>query len=222
MQKEPSTPPAVEQRRSLVAHVRTTLLTGVALVLPLIVTVWLFIAVVGPLDHFLQPLFDRVFGRRLPGLGFLTLLVFLYVIGLVGRNVAGRMVFGALERLFLRIPVARSVYNAIKELSSAFALDGSRSTFREVCMVEYPRPGILAMGFVTSRVRIADDHGEREMVTVFIPHPPNPASGVFVAVPVEQVFTARMTVEEGLKMVLSSGIVAPAVVRLQSSTRDRA
>src|SRR5438067_2192332 len=109
----PSKPPS--RRKTVLAHIRATLLTGIVLVLPVTVTLWLFTLIVLPLDGFLQPLYHRAFGRHLPGLGFVTLLLLVYLAGLIARNVAGRMFFGGLERVFSQIPVARSVYHATKE-----------------------------------------------------------------------------------------------------------
>ena len=201
-------------RLSTFGHIRATLLTGLALVLPLVVTVWVFSVVVLPLDAWLQPLLVRAVGRTIPGLGLLTLLVLLYVVGLIGRNVLGRLVFGVLENIFRHIPGASSVYNATKELLAAFNLgnDGAPA-FREVCVIEYPRVGLYALGFVTSRVAFVAADGVHSTMTVFIPNPPNPATGQFVVVPEADVISIDLTVEEGIKMVLSGGLVAPAEIR---------
>ncbi len=202
--------------KSLVGHIRSTLLTGVVLTLPLAVTLWLFAIVVLPVDGVLQPLFHRALGRHVPGLGLTAVLLFLYAVGLFGRGVPGRVFFNFLEWLFLQIPIARSVYNATKELLGALRIDRHQGTFREVCMIEYPRPGVLAMGFVTRRVDVFTESGEaRAMATVYVPNPPNPATGNFVLVPEGDVHLVDMSVEDGLKMVLSGGIVAPNAVRMR-------
>lgn len=204
--------------RSLVGHIRSTLLTGVILTLPLAVTLWLFAIVVLPVDGVLQPLFHRALGRHVPGLGLVAVILLLYGVGLFGRGVPGRMLFNFLEWLFLQIPVARSVYNATKELLGALHVDRHEGTFREVCMIEYPRPGVLAMGFVTRRVEVfAADGTMRSMATVYVPNPPNPATGNFVLVPEADVYRVDMSVEDGLKMVLSGGIVAPNTVRMRGT-----
>ncbi len=210
MQLDPDPPPP-----SALAHVRATLLTGLALVLPLVVTVWIFSIVLLPLDAWLQPVLARTTGHTIPGLGLLTLIVLLYVVGLVGRNVLGRMFFGMLEAVFRVIPGANTVYHATKELLGAFNLNQSGApAFREVCLLEYPCRGLYALGFVTNRVRLLEDGGEREAVTIFIPNPPNPATGQFVVAPRCEVIGVNLTVEEGVKMVLSGGLVAPGALRL--------
>ena len=207
--------------RPLLTHIRSTLLTGLALVLPLVVTLWLFSVVVLPLDAWLQPLLARAVGRTIPGLGLLTLIVLLYGVGLVGRNVLGRMFFGTLESIFGHIPGASSVYNATKELLGAFNLSGGGApAFREVCLVEYPRRGIYALGFVTSRVTLLRPDGACDAVTVFIPNPPNPATGQFAVVPAVEIIAVNLTVEEGIKMVLSGGLVAPTDIRLPLRRED--
>ncbi len=210
-------PPSLEAPpRSVWGHIRSTLLTGLALVLPLVVTVWVFSVVVLPLDRWLQPLLTRAVGRPVPGLGLLTLLVLLYLAGLVGRNVLGRMAFNMLESFLRRVPGASTVYTATKELLAAFSLGGDGTTaFREVCLIEYPRTGIFGLGFVTSRLEVTDADGARDAVTVFVPNPPNPATGQFVIVPAGEVIAVDLSVEEGIKMVLSGGLVAPAAIRRQ-------
>lgn len=207
--------------RSALSHIRARLLTGAALVLPLAVTVWVFSVVVLPLDHWLQPWLTRAAGHEVPGLGLLTLLVLLYVVGLLGRHVLGRMFFDVLESGLRHVPGASSVYSATKELLAAFNLgeDGA-SAFREVCLIEYPRPGLYALGFVTSRVELLDASGSHDTVTVFVPNPPNPATGQFVVVPVDHVFAVDLSVEEGIKMVLSGGLVAPAQIRMRTRSLD--
>jgi uncharacterized membrane protein len=212
-------PRARHERGSVVGHIRSTLLTGLILTLPLAVTLWLFAIVVLPVDGVLQPLFHRAFGRHIPGLGLAAVVLLLYGVGLFGRGVPGRMLFNFLEWLFLQIPVARSVYNATKELMGALNVDRDQRTFREVCMIEYPRPGVLAMGFVTRRVEVFNEEGRTQRTaTVYVPNPPNPATGNFVLVPEDDVHLVDMSVEDGLKMVLSGGIVAPSTVRMRAPT----
>lgn len=206
------------KRSSAVGHIQGTLLTGVILTLPLAVTLWLFAIVVLPVDGVLQPLFHRAFGRHIPGLGLTAVILLLYLVGLFGRGVPGRMLFNLLEWVFLQIPIARSVYNATKELLGALHLDRHQSTFREVCLIEYPRTGLLSMGFVTRRLVVhSPTLGARSMATVYVPSPPNPATGNFVLVPEADVTLVEMSVEDGLKMVLSGGIVAPGTVRMVGS-----
>jgi uncharacterized membrane protein len=206
-------------RRTFMANVRFTFVTGILLSVPFLFTLWLLKLVIFPLDNFLQPIFHRLFQRNLPGLGFLAILVFIFVVGLVGRNVPGRMFFGLLERVFLQIPVARNIYNATKELLAAFSFQNKKGTFREVCLVEYPRAGVWSMGFVTNRVTLVGTEKKRgeEMITVYIPSPPNPATGNFILVPVDHVFPVDMSVEEGLKMALSGGIVSPDTLRMKGT-----
>jgi uncharacterized membrane protein len=211
-------PPAPVHRRTFMGNIRFTFVTGILLSVPFFFTLWLLKLVIFPLDSFLQPIYHRFFHRNLPGLGFLAILVLVFAIGLVGRNVPGRMFIGLLERVFLQIPVARNIYNATKELLAAFSFENTRRTFREVCLVEYPREGVWSMGFVTNRVSLVPPGGAAEkLITVYIPNPPNPATGMFALLPPAQVFPIDMTVEEGLKMALSGGIVSPEVLRMKGT-----
>jgi uncharacterized membrane protein len=211
---EPADPPP--KSRSILGDVRFTFVTGLILGIPFVFTVWILKAVIFTIDGFLQPIFRQFLHRELPGVGFLAMLVLFFVIGLVGRNVPGRILFGLLERMFRQIPVVRSVYNAMKELLNAVSFEGRQKTFREVCIVEYPRTGLYSMGFVTNQLPIQMKEGVgAEMVTVYLPSPPNPTTGVLVIVPLADVHPVDMTIEDGLKMMLSGGIVSPDRVRLK-------
>jgi uncharacterized membrane protein len=126
------------------------------------------------------------------------------------RNLIGKLLFAGFENLLGSIPFVRSVYSAVRDLVSAFVFGDKTKTFREVVMVEYPRAGLYCIGFVTNRItyrRTAD--GVIEFVSVYFPNPPNPTSGFLIFVPREQAVPLAVSVEEGLKLVLSGGIVLP-------------
>jgi uncharacterized membrane protein len=102
------------------------------------------------------------------------------------------------------------VYGAIKDLVGAFTMGGKGKTFREVVLIEYPRPGLYTLAFVTNEMSfVAADNRTQDFINVYIPNPPNPTSGVLILVPKEQVMHLNLTIEEGLKLVLSGGIVTP-------------
>ena len=209
----PTAPPP-QKRPSLAGRLRNAFVTGLVLAIPFIATFWILKAVVFTIDGILQPIIVHALDRELPGVGFLTMLVLFTLLGIVGRNVPGRVTLGLLEQAFRQIPLVRNVYNAMKELLTAFSFEGQKRTFREVCVVEYPRQGMFSIGFVTNQVPFeVGEKGRQIMKTVYLPTPPNPTTGILVIVPVEEVYPLDMTIEDGLKMALSGGIVSPPLVR---------
>ena len=135
--------------------------------------------------------------------------IFLTLVGLVAEKFFVKKLFQAWEGLLKNIPLLSVVYTSVKEIAQAFAGD-QKGVFKEVVFLEYPRKGIYAMAFVTQEKRweIHEKTG-REMVNVFVPSPPNPATGFFIFVPREELIRSDMTVEEGIRMVISGGVVVP-------------
>jgi len=194
-------------------ELRNAFIRGIGVLIPVGLTFWFFRAMLNWVDGIFSPVLERWLGREVPGLGFLTMLVLILLVGLLTRNLVGRLLFTWFERLLRAIPIVRSVYGAIKDLVGAFALGGKSKTFRQVVMVEYPRLGLYCIGFVTNESTFASsDHKTQEFTNVYIPNPPNPTSGVLVLVPKRDVITLDLTIEEGLKLVLSGGIVVPGVL----------
>ncbi len=184
------------------ARLRTYLITGLLVILPVAVTYlvlrWLFTT----LDTMLQPLFRAILGRPIPTLGFVAGVAVILLTGVVASNVLGRRVIGWLEKVILRIPLARTVYSSIKPLSERM-LEDRRGAFQRVVIVEWPRAGLYALGFVTGGESAASPSG---LLHVFIPGTPNPTSGFVVFVPEEAVRPAAMTVEEALRFIIAGGI----------------
>jgi uncharacterized membrane protein len=138
------------------------------------------------------------------------MVVLIVLVGLLARNLVGRIVVAWLEQVLRSIPIVRSVYGAIKDLIGALTPGGKGRTFREVVMVEYPRTGLFCIGFLTNEMTFhRSDGSATEFTNVYIPNPPNPTSGVLVLVPKHDVITLDLSIEEGLKLVLSGGIVLP-------------
>jgi uncharacterized membrane protein len=197
-------------RTSFAAHLRTVFLRGIVVIIPLVLTYWVFSGLLNAIDGVFSPVLERWLGREVPGLGFLTMIVLIFLVGLLTRNLIGRLLFAGFENVLRSIPFVRSVYSAVRDLVSAFVFGDKTKTFREVVMVEYPRPGLYCIGFVTNQVRYrpAAD-GVVEFVSVYFPNPPNPTSGFLIFVPRKEAVPLAITVEEGLKLVLSGGIVLP-------------
>ena len=203
----------------LIALLRRTFLQGILLILPLAVTFailrWLFLLVTG----FAAPLAERMLqgvaapaGAMVwmtPVIAAVLTLAVVMVVGLVGGNYAGKRIWSALETLVMRIPLVKWFYGSTRQLLDAFQYAGG-SAFREVVLVEYPRHGLWSLGFVTApAIGLIPGRPDADGVYVFLPTTPNPTSGYTIVVPRADAHRAGITVEEGLKIILSGGFIAP-------------
>lgn len=193
-------------------NLRRYLIAGILVWLPLIVTVWLVRLMVNLVDRTLLVLPDALqpealLGFPIPGLGFVLAAVTLLVTGMLVTNLLGRRLVKFWEDLLGRIPVVRAIYSASKQLSETL-FSGAGKSFRKVCLVQYPRPGMWVLAFVTGAgTEESNRRTGRSLVNIFVPTTPNPTSGFFLMVPREDVIDLDMPVEVGLRLILSGGAV---------------
>jgi uncharacterized membrane protein len=180
---------------------------GLVVIVPVVITFWVLNMLFTAIDGIASPIFDRIFERHIPGIGFITMIVVILIVGALSRNLIARTVFRSFEKLISTIPLARTIYTALKDIISALQPGKKGRSFREVVLVEYPRPGLWTIGFVTNEVGVQHDQLSEEMISVYLPNPPNPTSGFLILVPHKEAKILNMSVEEGLKFVLSGGIV---------------
>ena len=200
-------------QKTFFGHLRTTFLRGIAVIVPLGLTYWFFQALLNALDGVFAPLLTTWIGHQIPGLGFLAMVALIFIVGLITRNLVGRLLFAWFENLLRSIPFVRSVYSGVKDFVNAFNIGGNSKTFRLVVMLEYPRKGIYCIGFVTNESSFAGpDPPAVNFYHIYVPNPPNPTSGYLALVPRTEAIPLALSVEEGLKLVLSGGIVTPAVL----------
>ena len=190
-------------------------LTGFFVTVPVIATSWLLYVFWDAIDAFFSPGYERLFGRRIPGLGFLTAMVVIFVVGTVATNVVGRRILVRVERLLTRVPIFRSIYPTVKELLESFSPE-KRTSFKEVVLAEHPRKGELVFGFVTSEVLVEGPEGKRQMVTVFVPTN-NLYLGDVIVIAREEALSTGLTIEEGIRIILSAGTATPARLPRQRS-----
>ena len=204
-------------RRSLLASLRASFLTGLVVIAPVGLTVWLIWSVVGWIDGFVLPLVPRTIqpeeyiGINLRGVGVIIFLVFTIIVGWIAKGIIGRSMIHFGEGLVNRMPVVRTIYSGIKQISETVFAQSERS-FEKACLIQYPRKGIWAIGFVSTNAKgevaaRADTSGE--LVGVFVPTTPNPTSGFLLFFPQEDVIELDMTVEDAAKLVISAGLVYP-------------
>ena len=190
---------------------RRWFIAGVLVVVPIIVT-WLVLSFLfNAIDGILQPVILKLSGRTIPGLGILTTIVIILVVGSVARNFFGSRLIKIGDSLLTRMPLIRAVYSSAKQLLEAIALPSANS-FKDVVMIEYPRKDIWAVGFVSNRIIVDRGDGKSSMVSVFIPSTPTPMTGMVVVVPERDVLILDMTVEDGIKFVVSGGVASPGLL----------
>jgi len=183
-------------------------IAGFFVTVPVFATAWLLWLFWSRIDDIFAPAYARMFGRPVPGLGFLTAVAIILIMGTIARNVVGRRVLAWGDMLLLRVPIYRRLYPSVKMLIDSFSPE-RRSAFKAVVLVQHPREGAYAFGFVTSDVLLDAPDGKREMVTVFVPTN-NLYLGDVAMVPCEDVIATGLSVEEGIRIILSAGTAAPA------------
>jgi uncharacterized membrane protein len=206
-------------------------IAGLLVWLPLAVTIWVLQAVLG--------LLDGVFGwllsgsqvllptgahapiewlRTIPGLGVLVMLFGLFITGVFATNIVGQWWLRQGHRVMSRIPIVKSIYNSVKQVSDTL-FSSSGNAFRQAVLVQYPRQGSWTIAFVTGRPGgEAAHHLSGDFLSVYVPTTPNPTSGFFLMVPRTEVITLAMSVDEALKYVISMGVVAPPLHRVPGGT----
>ena len=193
-------------------ELRHYFLTGIATLLPLSVTVLIFWFIIIRFGNLFRPLFQvHPWLESLPGwvaslAGFLLFIILVLLTGWIASGLIGRLTLGWLDKVLKRVPVVKSIYTSARQLTDAVFVD--RSSLRKTVIAEYPRHGTFAVGFLTSDERITLADGRRA-VFVFFPTTPNPTSGWLAMIPEADVTETVMSIEEGLKLVVSGGVIKP-------------
>ncbi len=208
--------PPSRQKPGLFARLRGNFFAGIVLVAPVLLTIYLAWTAITLIDETIVPWVPAVYNPEtyldtyIPGLGLIFFLVFTTIVGSFTKNLFGRQLVRLAESWVARMPVIRSIYNALKQIAETI-LSQSETSFKQACLVEYPRKGLWAIAFVSTRTtgEVPGKAGEQEMTSVFLPTTPNPTSGFLLFVPTKDVVVLDMTVEEAAKLVISAGLVVP-------------
>ena len=196
---------------------RKYFVTGLLILVPLAITLWVLNLIIGTMDQSLlllperwQP--ERLIGFHIPGLGTILTLLVVFLTGLLTRNFIGKQVVHVWELLLARIPVVSSIYSSVKQVSDTL-FSSSGNAFRKAMLVQYPREGSWTIAFLTG-VPGGDvrNHLVGDYVSVYVPTTPNPTSGFFLMVPRAEAIELDMTVDAALKYIVSMGVVAPDYV----------
>jgi uncharacterized membrane protein len=203
-------------RPTLIQILRGNFLTGLVIVLPIFLTIYVVYVLVGIVDARVIPLIpnqynpQNVFGRNIFGFGLVIFLAFTTAIGAMTKGFFGARLITFGEGLVDRTPIVRSIYNALKQIVETM-LSQSGTSFQHACLIEYPRKGIWSVAFIATAARgeIGARWPELDLLSVFLPTTPNPTSGFLLYVPRADVFLLDMSIEEAAKLVISAGLVAP-------------
>ncbi len=184
---------------------RRQFLTGILVIVPIGVTIWLLVWIFNSIDNILQPLASSMLGRTIPGLGFVIMIALVYLLGVMASNIGIRRLVSYGESLLGRVPIVRPIYSSIKQIVDSFSTSG-KTGFKQVVVVEFPMKGTRTVGFVTNES--LDKAGEK-LLYIFIPTAPNPTSGFLQIVREEDVIQVDTSVANALEMVVSAGKVLP-------------
>lgn len=218
----------------MLARLRTSFLTGIVVIAPVALTLWLIWSVIGWFDGIILPfvpdayrpeqILNTIFGYDLKlnirGVGVVVFLVFATLVGWLAKGLIGRSFIRYAENLVNRMPVVRSFYSGIKQIAETVFAQQERS-FEKACMIEYPRKGIWAIGFIstTAKGEIAERNSSKgPMVSVFVPTTPNPTSGFLLFFPKADIVELDMSIEDAAKLVISAGLVYPPTKKTSSKS----
>ena len=205
------------KRSGILGGLRASFLTGLIVILPIGLTIWLIWAVIGWVDGFILPIIpyqlnlDQYIGINLRGVGLAIFLIFTTIVGWIAKGLIGRSLIRLGESIVERTPVVRSIYSGIKQIAETVFAQSERN-FEKACLVEYPRKGIWAIGFISTTARgevLEKANCSDEMVSVFLPTTPNPTSGFLLFFPKSDIRELDMSIEDAAKLVISAGLVYP-------------
>ena len=193
---------------------RKYFITGLLILVPLAITVWVLNLIIGTMDQSLLLLPESwrpeaIVGFHIPGLGTILTLLIIFLTGLAARNFIGRQIVSLWEGILTRIPVVKSIYSSVKQVSDTL-FSSSGNAFRKAVLIQYPRQGSWTIAFLTGvpggEVR---HHLHGDFISVYVPTTPNPTSGFFLMLPRADSIELDMSVDEALKYIVSMGVVAP-------------
>ena len=178
---------------------------GLFAIVPLALTFYIIKIIIVFLDQLTAPILEKI-KLEIPGFGLILTLLIIFSLGIFVTNVLGRRLFSWTERLISSIPLVKTIYNTLKQITNAFSGATQTENYQRVIYIQYPRKELWTISFVTGE---SVDGSGKEYYHVFVPTTPNPTSGVFIIIPKKDAIDADLTVEEGLKAVISGGLLAP-------------
>jgi uncharacterized membrane protein len=209
--------PPEPKKHTRLSGLRASFLTGIVVIAPVGLTLWLIWTVAGWVDNMVLPLIpagyqpEQYIGINLRGVGVIIFLIFTIIVGWVAKGLIGRSMIGFAESLVDRMPVVRSIYSGVKQIAETVFAQSERS-FEKACLVQYPRKDIWAVGFISTEAKGEINQKAEtgsDLLSVFVPTTPNPTSGFLLFFPREDVIELDMSIEDAAKLVISAGLVYP-------------
>ncbi|MFQ6608304.1 MAG: DUF502 domain-containing protein [Fidelibacterota bacterium] len=197
---------------SYLKTVRGKIVAGLVTLAPIAATVWVLQFLFNFFDGMAAPVIDRIIGLHIPGLGLIVSFISIFFLGILVTNILGRKLIQVGESMLQRIPIAKSVYSTAKQITQALGGSSSRA-FKRTVLIEYPRKGVWSLAFVTGK---SVDQEGITYIHVFLPTTPNPTSGFMLILPEADSIDAQMTVEQGMKTIISGGMLAPEKNQIKS------
>lgn len=214
MTKQNETDP-VAPKRGLLLWLRNSFLTGIVITAPIGATVWVVVSFINFVDNSILPIIPEKYNPEtylpinLPGLGLVIAVVGLTLLGALAANIFGRTLIGLGESVLRRVPFVSNLYEAVKQIIHTI-VSGSEKSFQDAVLIQYPREGLWAVGFITADARgELKDFFDEGVVAVFVPTTPNPTSGFLLYEKLENLHDLEMSVEDAAKLVISAGLVYP-------------
>lgn len=200
--------------------IKRRFISGLIVIIPVLITISVIVWFFNFIDGILSPVLDSILQRHISGLGFITAILIVFVVGIISSNVIGKRIIGLFERLFMKLPVFKGIYTALKQLVDAFSPE-SKGAFKRFVIVEYPRKGTYAFGFLTKEcsMKSEGDGTESCFRAVYIPTN-NLYLGEIVLFREDEVLNTNIPIEEGIKIILSGGIAAPNRIEAPASHKD--
>lgn len=194
-------------------NLRNYFLTGLAIILPAAATVWILWKLLGFVDGFAGRLVAYFTPYKIPGLGIVVTLALILLVGIFATNVIGRSLLAVWERIVFQIPLVNTIYRTAKEIVETFG-ENRKQVFRQVVLVQFPHRGTWATGFIVGEAgEVINGKTGQELVKVLVPHVPVPMSGFLLFVPREELVYLDIPVEDGLRLIVSTGILEPNSLR---------
>jgi len=203
--------------------VKNRFLAGILVIVPLFTAAAILKFAVEFIDSLIGPSIIKLIGEEIdfPLVGLFVTVMAIMLAGIFTSNFVGRRIYGYWERFLLRIPLFSTLYSAAKQFIEGVVVPGNR-TFEKVVMVEYPRKGVFALGFLANRIMIHSADGGHELWSVFVPSSPTPFTGIAILVPPSEVKILEMTVEEGIKFFVSGSVSSPKNIGIYDSPNSEA
>jgi uncharacterized membrane protein len=204
--------------KNLKNFLKKNFITGLLVVVPVAVTVFVLKALLIWIDGILGDIERDLLGHYYPGLGIITLLLLIFVIGTISANYIGNRVLHAWDRLMRRLPLVRGIYSTVKQMMETFS---TAQNFHGVGLVEYPRKGCYSIGFITGQVDDRTMGLSGKYLSVFVPTTPNPTAGFLLLLPENEVRKLHMTVDQGMKYIVSLGLVTMNELQAENLLQEK-